>query len=94
MVCLISLARLRQEYYGRPADGELVVERTVKEAVHEPGHTCGLAHCDNPVCAMFLSNSLEDTDREGPDFCPSCRAQLAKPRLRSRDVRRIHPAGV
>lgn len=40
-VCLISLTRLRQEFYGLPADERLFLERTLKEAVHEIGHTTG-----------------------------------------------------
>ena len=27
-------------------------------------------------CEMFFSNSLSDTDRKGPAFCPLCRARL------------------
>jgi len=51
-------------------------ERALKEAVHELGHLLGLPHCDNPRCIMFFSNTLADTDRKGPGFCPACRGKL------------------
>src|SRR5881409_4129461 len=55
-------------------DGEdKLVERAVKTAVHELGHTLGLGHHDeNPQCVMFFSERLADTDRKGRDFCPEC----------------------
>ena len=73
---LISLKRLRQEFYGLPKNENLVRERAVKEAVHELGHTYGLKHCPNPTCVMHFSNSLHDTDLKGWNFCPACRARL------------------
>lgn len=50
-----------------------LIERAVKTAVHELGHTLGLGHHDaNPRCVMFFSEKLADTDRKGRDFCPEC----------------------
>jgi archaemetzincin len=72
-VALISLARLRQGFYGLPPNQELFLERALKEAVHEIGHLLGRGHCSDPHCVMYFSNSLADTDRKGHDFCPACR---------------------
>lgn len=69
---VISLRRLRQEFYGLPPDEGLFLKRAVKEAMHELGHTLGLHHCLNPGCVMFFSNSLRDTDRKSADLCPRC----------------------
>lgn len=72
---LISITRLRQEYYGFAGDTRLFHRRIMTEAIHELGHTYGLRHCPNPGCVMFFSNSLPDTDRKGPHMCTRCRRQ-------------------
>ncbi len=69
---LISLWRLRQEFYGLPKDKNLFRQRVLKEAIHELGHTYGLEHCLEPTCVMHFSNSLHDTDVKGWNFCPNC----------------------
>jgi archaemetzincin len=66
---LISLWRLKPEFYGRKPDAELLIERSAKEAIHELGHTFGLKHCSNPFCVMYFSNSIFETDRKQSLFC-------------------------
>jgi archaemetzincin len=73
---LISLWRLKPEFYGKPSDVELSAERGTKEAVHELGHTFGLRHCSNPFCVMYFSNSIFDTDRKQSLFCSRCQMKL------------------
>ena len=69
---LISLHRLGQPFYNLPEDKKIFRRRVVVEAVHELGHTFGLAHCENPRCVMHFSNTIADTDRKGPAFCIAC----------------------
>jgi archaemetzincin len=73
---LISLKRLKQEFYGLPNDSDLFRTRTIVEAVHELGHTYGLKHCPNPTCVMHFSNSIQDTDKKGWKFCLICQNKL------------------
>ena len=75
---LVSLCRLNPEFYGDPSNITLFAKRSVKEAVHEVGHTLGLAHCRAPTCVMFFSNSILDTDRKNPSLCEQCRTLVAK----------------
>ncbi len=77
-VAIISITRLRQEFYGLPEDKELFYKRVLTEAVHELGHTFGLGHCKNPKCVMFFSNTLSDTDTKGYEFCLTCKRKLAR----------------
>lgn len=71
-VCIISLARLSQSYYGLKDDRDILLRRTLKEAVHEIGHLLNLGHCPNPACVMHFSNSLLDTDKKDYHFCANC----------------------
>ncbi len=69
---VISLARLRQEFYRLPGNNLLFLYRVMKEAVHELGHTFGLVHCTDPACAMSLSNTIQQVDRKTEELCENC----------------------
>lgn len=73
---IVSLCRLRQEYYGLAPDEDLFLERATKEIAHELGHTFGLGHCPNSRCVMHFSNSLADTDLKQAHFCNKCRPKI------------------
>ncbi len=75
-VALISLNHLRDENSLLAGGEKLLVERSLKEAVHELGHTLGLGHCEDVKCVMHFSNSLIDTDVKGLYFCSRCRPKL------------------
>jgi archaemetzincin len=77
-VAFVALPRLRQSFYGLPEDPLLFRQRALTEAVHELGHTWGLAHCPNPHCVMHFSNTLHDTDLKGFTLCPECRKRWEK----------------
>lgn len=77
-VAVISLTRLRQEFYDLPEDLTLFRKRIIIEAVHELGHTYGLRHCANNKCVMFLSKILSDTDHKGAALCSNCKKIMEK----------------
>lgn len=76
-VALLSLARLRQEFYGMPGRHELMLERARKEIVHELGHTFGLVHCADKQCAMALSINVTNIDIKRDALCGACARNLA-----------------
>lgn len=77
-VAVVSLCRLHQEFYGLPAQESLLRERTVKEVLHELGHTFGLVHCSDPTCAMSLSTHIELVDAKGERYCARCGLQIVQ----------------
>jgi archaemetzincin len=72
---VVSFHRLQQQFYGLPDDPGLLIERLVKEAVHEVGHTFDLTHCDDYSCAMAPSHAVEWIDLKEPALCSSCHAR-------------------
>ncbi|MGH9522853.1 MAG: archaemetzincin family Zn-dependent metalloprotease [Terriglobales bacterium] len=76
-VAIVSTQRLRQEFYGLPADEEAFHERVLKEALHELGHTLDLRHCDDYRCAMAASHAVEWIDLKGANLCSACMEKIA-----------------
>ena len=69
---LISLWRLKPEFYGEEPDSGAFKLRILKEAVHELGHTLGLQHCTHTYCVMRFSNSIFDVDKKQTLLCDQC----------------------
>ncbi|CUS90621.1 archaemetzincin, partial [Candidatus Kryptonium thompsonii] len=61
-VSIVSTFRLNEITYGFPENKKLTAERLLKEAVHELGHNFGLLHCENYLCVMHSSTSVEEVD--------------------------------
>jgi archaemetzincin len=76
---IVSLHRLRQEFYGLPRDKKILHQRLLKEAVHEVGHTVNLTHCDDYNCAMAPSHAVEWIDLKEGWFCGQCRERIFAP---------------
>jgi archaemetzincin len=74
---LISLWRLKPEFYKDKADNALYISRALKEAVHELGHTLDVKHCQRSFCVMHFSNSIFDTDKKQNLLCDECYLQAA-----------------
>jgi len=74
-IALISILRLDPVFYKQKSDEKLLIERAVKEAVHEVGHMFGLRHCTIMTCVMAFSNTVGDVDSKRRNMCDSCRRQ-------------------
>ncbi|MBU0559926.1 MAG: archaemetzincin family Zn-dependent metalloprotease [Bacteroidetes bacterium] len=75
---IISTHRLGNEFYGLPANTEILKERIIKEAVHEFGHLIGLRHCANFSCVMSSSTVADEIDIKSNSFCASCNLIVSK----------------
>ena len=73
-IALVSLARLRQEFYGLPPNAGLLAARAEKECLHEAGHAFGLVHCSDKSCAMSLSTNIRQIDLKNAALCSACAA--------------------
>lgn len=74
---VVSTARLVPEG-GFLAEVELVRARSVKETIHELGHTFGLIHCPRSECVMSRSVSLAQVDAKDVELCHDCRIRYAE----------------
>jgi archaemetzincin len=74
-IALISVARLKENFYRRSPNESLFELRVLKEAIHELGHTFGLPHCHNH-CIMRFSNHLKDTDDKPYKYCDTCEKKV------------------
>ncbi len=77
-VAIISIHRLREEFYYKKENLILFQKRALKEAVHELGHLFGLSHCLESTCVMFFSNSIIDTDKKTFRLCRICEGKLKR----------------
>jgi len=69
---VVSLHRLRNQFYGLPKNDELLKERFEKEVIHELGHTFGLIHCNDYECVMHSSTYAEEIDLKSSRLCQVC----------------------
>jgi archaemetzincin len=73
---IVSYHRLTQQFYGLPADMDLLANRLLIESVHELGHTLHLTHCQEFRCAMSSSHAVEYIDLKDSGFCDDCLAKV------------------
>jgi len=73
---IISLFRMRSTLGSAPSRQDVLRRRFMSEVIHQMGLIRGLAHCPNNRCVMFLSTSVQDTDKRGIQFCANCRKRL------------------
>jgi archaemetzincin len=73
---ILSVCRLHEEFYSGITNEKLLLERTIKEALHELGHCYGLRHCIDWDCVMHSSPGIEEVDIKGNTFCRNCVSQI------------------
>jgi archaemetzincin len=73
--CIVSTYRLK-DGLGPTAGHSAIEERSVKEALHELGHTFNLRHCKDRACIMHYCHTVRDVDRKENQLCRYCRILL------------------
>lgn len=72
---MISIYRLA-DGSNSPESRSFFLQRVLKEALHELGHTFQLKHCPDSACIMHYCRSLKDVDNKSQHFCRYCRILL------------------
>jgi archaemetzincin len=73
---IVSLCRLHEEFYSDRSDYNLLMQRSMKEILHELGHNFNLKHCADWDCVMHSSLRVEEVDIKGNKYCKTCAQQL------------------
>ncbi len=69
---VISCFRLYRGQSGEPVSTDHFLDRVVKVALHEIGHTFNVPHCHTGRCVMRASNSLKELDEKLNYLCNYC----------------------
>jgi archaemetzincin len=80
---VVSTARLLPDGVVRNG-GTLLLDRLLKEALHEIGHAFGLVHCGTRACVMGRSPGVTEIDTKGNSFCTDCRLLFDESRRHAR----------
>ena len=82
---LRTIAQNLDDFIARATKGRwsshILMERLLKEATHEFGHTFNLYHCHNPGCVMNSSTYVEDIDEKSALFCRECNDVIISSKL-------------
>jgi archaemetzincin len=73
--CIVSTFRLNEGRSGINVSPKYI-DRIVKEAIHELGHTFNLRHCPEDSCIMHYCRNEEDVDRKSDELCRYCKVML------------------
>lgn len=73
--CIVSTYRLRDTAAIINPEN-IFIDRVIKEAVHELGHTFNIRHCPDEACVMHYCRSLTDVDNKDIRMCRYCNAML------------------
>ena len=82
-VAVYSVARLREEWYGRATNEDLQRARSYRALAHELGHTFGNPHCEAATCVMRAVSQVDSLDALPADYCASCLRRVRRGLLTS-----------
>jgi predicted Zn-dependent protease len=78
----VSLRRLREAFYRRPADAGKQRARLVKEIVRVVARLRAMPACRSPQCVLSPSEMLADVDIKEEKLCRACSQRLFQGTIR------------
>ncbi len=75
---VVSLFKLRQEFYGLPEDEMKIFSRLFKQAVFFLAPLFGLTGCRNPKCINYHSRDMFDIDNKSEKLCDICQRNITR----------------
>ncbi len=81
-LAIVSVKRLREAFYRRPADPGKQRSRLIKEIVRMAGRLRGMPECGNPDCILAPSKSLPDLDTKSEALCRACSLRMFEGTIR------------
>ena len=81
-LALVSIRRLRESFYRRPADANKQRARLVKEIARMGARLLGAKECTDPQCVLASSRMLADIDLKEEKFCRACSQRLFEGTIR------------
>ncbi len=79
---VISVRRIREAFYRRPADPTKQRSRLVKELLRMAGRLHGMAECPSPDCVLAPTKSPADLDAKSEIYCRACAQRLFEGKIR------------
>jgi len=73
---VLSLFRMRQEFYGLPEDDKKIYTRLFKQAIYHMAPLYDLPACKNPRCVNYFSQDMFDIDNKNEKLCDLCQRRL------------------
>ena len=71
-VCMISYARMREEFYSRAKNKNLLLKRLTAQTTTSIGRTLHMFACNRPPCVISYVNSLNELDKRPLTLCADC----------------------
>lgn len=81
-LAVISVRRLREAFYRRPADPPRHRARLTKETLRMAGRLRGVQECTDPQCALSPSKSVPDLDTKNEGWCRACAQRLFEGKIK------------
>jgi predicted Zn-dependent protease len=81
-LAVVSVRRLREAFYRRPADPVKQRTRLVKEMLRMAARLEGVSECGDPKCVFSASKMLADLDLKDERICRPCTLSLFEGTMR------------